>query len=184
MERWNRRLQSPPIETRRLQWDAIRVRSRLPEPRSESLSGSRNLGSATACSRSIADTPHLSYSKTNIDELDSRDVDGIQPSFRAVGYELRPSNTRPSVWEFDAGDSSARHRQREQEELYVVLDGRLEMAVEGDTFTVTSGDCILVPPASWRQLTAAEESRVLIIRAPNLADDAIDEADDPERSDH
>lgn len=126
----------------------------------------------------------MSYSMTNIDELESRDIDGIQPSLRAVGYELSPSNTRPSVWEFEAGDSNNRHRQREQEELYVVLDGRLEMEVEGDTFNVTAGDCIVVPPESWRQLTAAEESRVLVIGAPNVADDAIDNGDDPEPTNH
>lgn len=74
----------------------------------------------------------------------------------------------PSVWEFAPGDSNERHRQREQEELYVVLDGRLQMDVEGETFTVTTNDYIIVPPESRRQLTAEEESRVLVIGAPNV----------------
>ncbi|WP_254544970.1 cupin domain-containing protein [Halomarina pelagica] len=117
----------------------------------------------------------MSYTKTNIEDLEVRDIDGLDPSLRAVGYELRPSKMRPSVWEFDSGDSNDRHRQREQEELYVVLDGRLEMEIEGEAFTVTPGDCIVVPPESWRQLTAVESSRVLVIGAPNVSDDAIDE---------
>lgn len=49
------------------------------------------------------------------------------------------------------------------------------MEVEDETFTVIADDYIVVPPESWRQLTAEEASRVLIIGAPNVRDDAIDE---------
>lgn len=119
----------------------------------------------------------MSYSKVDVDELEPRDIDGLEPALRAVGYELRPSKLRPSVWEFEPGESNNRHRQREQEELYVVLDGRLEMEVEGEMFDVTTGDYVVVPPESWRQLTAREESRVFVVGAPNVSDDAIDEGE-------
>ncbi len=125
-----------------------------------------------------APSVRMSYAKTNIDDLEIRDINGLEPALRAVGYELRPSKMRPSVWEFDAGDSNNRHRQREQEELYVVLDGRLEMEVDGETFAVASGDCVVVPPESWRQLTAEEPSRVLAVGAPNVSDDTIAEGDE------
>lgn len=117
------------------------------------------------------------YSKVSLDDLDARDVEDIEPSLRAVGFELRPSKMRPSVWEFEAGESNDRHRQREQEELYVVLEGRLKMDVDGETFTVTADDYVVVSPESWRQLTADEPSRVLVVGAPNVADDGIDEVD-------
>lgn len=117
----------------------------------------------------------MTYEKVNLDDIERRDVDGIEPALLAVGYELRPSKMRPSVWEFAAGESNERHRQREQEELYVVLEGRLEMEVDGETFPVTADDYVVVPPESWRQLTAEEESRVLVVGAPNTRDDAIDE---------
>ena len=117
----------------------------------------------------------MSYMKTNLSDLDPQEIDDVEPRLRAVGYELRPSKMRPSVWEFAPGESNNRHRQREQEELYIVLNGRLQMEVEGETFTVTADDYIVVPPESWRQLTAEEASRVLIIGAPNIRDDAIDE---------
>lgn len=113
--------------------------------------------------------------KVSLDDLDPQEIDDVEPTLRAVGYELRPSRMRPSVWEFASGESNNRHRQREQEELYIVLDGRLQMEVEGETFTVTADDDIVVPPESWRQLTAEEASRVLIIGAPNVQDYAIDE---------
>ncbi|WP_336365045.1 cupin domain-containing protein [Halalkalicoccus salilacus] len=117
----------------------------------------------------------MSHMKVSLDDLDSQEIDDVEPRLRAVGYELQPSEMRPSVWEFASGESNNRHRQREQEELYVVLDGRLKMEVEEETFTVTADDYIVVPPESWRQLTAEEASRVLIIGAPNVRDDAIDE---------
>lgn len=117
----------------------------------------------------------MSYAKVSLDDLERRDVDGIEPALLAVGYELRPSKMRPSVWEFAPGESNDRHRQGEQEELYVVLEGRLEMEVDGETFPVTAGDYVVVPPESWRQLTAGEASRVLVVGAPNVRDDGIDE---------
>ncbi|MFC7009529.1 cupin domain-containing protein [Halalkalicoccus sp. GCM10025322] len=117
----------------------------------------------------------MSYMKVSLDDLDPQEIDDVEPTLRAVGYELRPSQMRPSVWEFAPGESNNRHRQGEQEELYIVLDGRLEMEVEGETFTVTADDYIVVPPESWRQMTAEEASQVLIIGAPNVQDDAIDE---------
>ena len=117
----------------------------------------------------------MSHMKVSLDDLDSQEIDDVEPRLRAVGYELQPSKMRPSVWEFASGESNNRHRQREQEELYVVLNGRLQMEVKEETFTVTADDYIVVPPESWRQLTAEEASRVLIIGAPNVRDDAIDE---------
>lgn len=117
----------------------------------------------------------MSYERVSLDDVEPRDIDDLEPALRAVGYELRPSEMRPSVWEFDAGDANNRHRQEKQEELYVVLEGRLEMEVEGETFTITDGDYVVVPPESWRQLSAEESSRVLAIGAPNVADDAVDQ---------
>ena len=69
----------------------------------------------------------MSYMKVSLDDLDPQKIDDVEPTLRAVGYELRPSQMRPSVWEFAPGESNNRHRQREQEELYIVLDGRLQI---------------------------------------------------------
>ena len=115
------------------------------------------------------------YSRVTLDELDLREVENIEPRLKAVGYELRPEKMRPSVWVFDTDESNNRHRQREQEELYFVLDGHLEMEVDGETFEIRAGDVVVVTPESWRQLTALEESTVFVVGAPNVKDDAIDE---------
>lgn len=113
------------------------------------------------------------YSKVTMDDLETRTVEDIEPGLRAVGYELQPEKMRPSVWEFGAGQSNRRHRQREQEELYVVLEGSFEMVVDQETFEIEAGDFVVVAPESWRQLTALEESTLFVVGAPNVKDDAV-----------
>lgn len=119
------------------------------------------------------------YSKVNLDDLETRDVEDIEPKLKAVGYQLRPEEMRPSVWEFDAGESNNRHRHEAQEELYYVTDGEFVMTVEGEdgeeTFDLRAGDFVVVPPESWRQLEALSDGRVLVVGAPNVKDDGVTE---------
>ncbi|WP_247000388.1 cupin domain-containing protein [Halosolutus gelatinilyticus] len=118
------------------------------------------------------------YDRIAIDDVEPRDIEGIEPALLPIGLELKPERMRPSVWHYDAGEKNEYHRQGEQEELYVVLDGALEATIERDDREVvelTTGDVLVVPPESWRQLEAIEESRVLVVGAPNVKDDAIHE---------
>lgn len=113
------------------------------------------------------------YDQVNLDDIEERSIDSIQPRLKAVGYELRPQEMRPSVWVFDPGDSNNRHRQQEQEELYFVVEGSGTMEVDGEEFDIRSGDFIVVEPASWRQITATEPCTILAIGAPNVKDDEV-----------
>ncbi|WP_135534102.1 MULTISPECIES: cupin domain-containing protein [Halostella] len=115
------------------------------------------------------------YSRTTVDELDERDIEGIEPGLKAVGYELRPEEMRPSVWSFDEGESNNRHRHDAQEELYFVVDGRFEMDVGDETFEVGAGEFVVVDPDAWRQLTALTESTLFVVGAPNVEGDAVTE---------
>lgn len=117
------------------------------------------------------------YHRIALDELKPREIDGIEPRLKAVEYGLRPEKMRPSVWLFEDGESNNRHRQREQEELYFVLDGRLKMEVDNEEFGIEAGEFLVISPDSWRQLTALEASTVLVVGTPNVKDNAIDETD-------
>jgi quercetin dioxygenase-like cupin family protein len=118
------------------------------------------------------------YKRTNLEDLEARDVDGVESGLLAVGYELRPEKMRPSAWVFEAGESNNRHRQREQEELYLVLDGRFAVEVDGEEFGVGAGEVVIVPPESWRQFTALEAGTLFVVGAPNTKEDAIQEGDE------
>ncbi|WP_137286267.1 cupin domain-containing protein [Halorussus salinisoli] len=122
------------------------------------------------------------YETTSLSDLDTRDVDDIEPGLKAVGYQLRPSEMRPSVWEFEAGETNDWHRQEEQEELYYVLAGEFLVTVEGEdeereTFELESDEVVVIPPETWRQFEALEDGRLLVVGAPNVKDDAITEVD-------
>ncbi|PSQ19820.1 cupin domain-containing protein [Halobacteriales archaeon QS_8_69_26] len=117
------------------------------------------------------------YATVSIDDLELREVEGIEPGLRAVGYELRPEESRPNVWEYEAGESSRRHRHDRQEEVYLVLSGRFELAAGDETVPLEPGDVVVVPPDTWRTLTAVEAGRVFVYGAPPVADDDTVETD-------
>lgn len=117
------------------------------------------------------------YEHVQLENVESHDVDGQDPIVRSVGYELQPTDMRPSVWEYEAGETNAFHRQDAQEELYVVLEGRFDVTIERDgerdVVELREDEFLLVPPSSWRRLEALEPSTVLVVGAPNVKDDAI-----------
>lgn len=123
------------------------------------------------------------YATVSIDDLELREVEGIEPGLRAVGYELRPDESRPNVWEYEAGESSRRHRHDRQEEVYLVLSGRFELAVDEETVDLKRGDVAVVSPESWRTLTAVEDGQVFVYGAPPVADDDTVEAEVREAGD-
>ncbi|WP_254768187.1 cupin domain-containing protein [Salinilacihabitans rarus] len=117
------------------------------------------------------------YSMVTLENVEPRELEGQVPTLLPVGYELRPEEMRPNVWQYEAGEENAFHRQTEQEELYVVLDGAISMTVERgddrDVLELEPHDVVVVPPHSWRQLRAVEPSTVLVVGAPNVKDDAV-----------
>ena len=123
------------------------------------------------------------YSMVDLENVERRELDFEDPTLLPVGLELQPEQMRPSVWEYEQGEENAYHRQDQQEELYVVLEGTVDVTVERgdnrDVVELTHHDFLVVPPESWRQLRAVEDSVVLAIGAPNVKDDGIleDEAD-------
>ncbi|WIV66551.1 cupin domain-containing protein [Natrialbaceae archaeon AArc-T1-2] len=116
------------------------------------------------------------YTKVSLENAEAREFeDG--PTLRSIGYDLQAERMRPAVWEYEAGEENAYHRQDEQEELYVVLEGRFDVTIERDddrsVVELGRDDCLLVPPEPWRQLAAREDGTVLVVGAPNVKDDGI-----------
>ena len=116
------------------------------------------------------------YSRVNIEDVQPREFDDA-PTLRSIGHELGPDETRPAVWEYEAGETNASHRQEQQEELYVVLEGVFDVTIEHDdereVVTIEEGDYLLVPPEPWRQLEAVDDGTVLVVGAPNVKDDGV-----------
>ncbi|WP_276302284.1 cupin domain-containing protein [Halorussus lipolyticus] len=126
------------------------------------------------------------YEKTSLADLETRDVEDIEPDLKAVGYRLRPEEMRPSVWEFAEGETNNWHRHEEQEELYYVLSGTFlvtveseekgeseDGAVERETFELGEDEVVVMPPETWRQFEALDAGRLLVVGAPSVKDDGI-----------
>jgi len=115
----------------------------------------------------------LMYETVSTDELDAVTIEGTEAEIYPVGYHLGTDESRSNVWEFDEGDSGRLHRQTEQEELYYVVEGSVNFEIGDDDLTVEEGAFVAVSPEEPRRLTACEESRVLVVGAPNVADDHV-----------
>ncbi len=55
------------------------------------------------------------------------------------------------LWRIGPGQASTRHRHRESSELYVLLEGRGRLRVDGDLLELEPMDTVLVEPDSIRQ---------------------------------
>ena len=68
----------------------------------------------------------------------------------------------------EPGQATQRHYHGRSEELYVVLDGRGEMELDGERACVVAGDAILIPPRVWHRITASGDGppRFLCCCAP------------------
>ena len=54
------------------------------------------------------------------------------------------------LWRFDAGTILPRH-QHPHEQVAHVLEGELEITVDGETFTCTPGSVLVIPPNAWHE---------------------------------
>jgi mannose-6-phosphate isomerase-like protein (cupin superfamily) len=85
---------------------------------------------------------------------------------REAGGAVNQSLAEASLEE---GRSTRRHYHEETEEIYVVLDGRGEMEVEGERREVGPGDAVLIPAGAWHELRARGPMRFLCCCAPPYA---------------
>jgi len=69
-----------------------------------------------------------------------------------------------------AGSATQRHYHRLAEEFYFILKGTGTLEIDGETRPVRPGDCALIPPGAWHQISAGEKNlRFLCCCAPPYA---------------
>jgi uncharacterized cupin superfamily protein len=69
-----------------------------------------------------------------------------------LAKQLGASGLGARLWRLAPGQASTRHRHFEQEELYVLIEGRGRIRVDGDLLTLEPLDTVLVEPESARQV--------------------------------
>lgn len=83
--------------------------------------------------------------------------------FVPLRRELGVSTFGINLMTLDAGQRGRIHRHGRQEEVYVVLDGVLDLVVEGTTQEAVRGDVLRVGPEVRRQLVNRGPDRVVLL---------------------
>jgi uncharacterized cupin superfamily protein len=89
-----------------------------------------------------------------------------------LGKQLEASALGARLWRLEPGQASTRHRHREQEELYVLLEGSGRARVDEELLTLEPLDALLVEPSSLRQLfndTEADQLWLVVGAPPEAA---------------
>jgi uncharacterized cupin superfamily protein len=89
-----------------------------------------------------------------------------------LGKQLGASALGARLWRLAPGQASTKHRHFEQEELYVLLEGRGRVRVGDEVLTLAPLDALLVEPGSARQLfndTEADQLWLAVGAPPELA---------------
>jgi uncharacterized cupin superfamily protein len=66
--------------------------------------------------------------------------------------QLEATRLGVRLWRLKPGQASTRHRHQAEEELYVLLEGRGRVRVDGELLELEPLDALLVEPRSLRQL--------------------------------
>jgi uncharacterized cupin superfamily protein len=89
-----------------------------------------------------------------------------------LGKQLGAGLLGARFWRLAPGQASTRHRHRDQEELYVLLEGRGRVRVDGELLTMEPLDSLLVEPPASRQLfndTEADQLWLVVGAPPEAA---------------
>ena len=69
-----------------------------------------------------------------------------------LAKQLEAGSLGARLWRLAPGQASTWHRHRQEEELYLVLEGEGRVRVDEDRLTLAAGDALLVEPGSMRQV--------------------------------
>jgi quercetin dioxygenase-like cupin family protein len=85
-----------------------------------------------------------------------------------LGKQLEAGSLGARLWRLRPGEASTRHRHEHQEELYLLVEGRGRIRVEGEAYELGPLDALLVEPDEVRQVFNDTDGEVLwlVVGAP------------------
>jgi mannose-6-phosphate isomerase-like protein (cupin superfamily) len=101
-------------------------------------------------------------SRADAEPFTTKDGSTIRELHRTAAQSLAEASLAP-------GRATERHHHRASEEIYVVLEGRAELEVDGERREVGPGDAALIPPGAWHTIAAREPLRFLCCCSPPYA---------------
>lgn len=97
-----------------------------------------------------------------------------------LARQLEATSLGARMWRLEPGQASTRHRHREQDELYVVLEGTGRMRVDEELLTLPPLSSVLVEATSLRQVfnDTEEPALWLVVGAPLEAANTLEMTDE------
>jgi uncharacterized cupin superfamily protein len=98
-----------------------------------------------------------------------------------LAKQLEAQRLGARLWRLEPGQASTRHRHREEEELYVLLEGTGRVRIgEEDPLTLGPLDAFVVAPRTIRQLfnDTEEDALWLVVGAPPSASNTLEMTED------
>jgi uncharacterized cupin superfamily protein len=89
--------------------------------------------------------------------------DDVEGRFQALRRELGVSTFGLNLILLKPGQRGRIHRHQRQEEVYLVLEGTLELVVEGEPHTLEAGELGRVGPEVRRQLVNRSPERLTVL---------------------
>jgi uncharacterized cupin superfamily protein len=89
--------------------------------------------------------------------------DDVEDRFQSLRRELGVSTFGLNLILLKPGQRGRIHRHQRQEEVYLVLEGTLELLVEGDPHTLHAGEVARIGPDVRRQLVNRSDKRLSVL---------------------
>ncbi|HET8862754.1 MAG TPA: cupin domain-containing protein [Solirubrobacterales bacterium] len=101
-----------------------------------------------------------------------------------LAKQLEASSLGARLWRLRPGQASTMHRHFATEELYVVLEGRGRIRIDGETLELGPLDALLVEPESVRQVfnDTEEDALWLVVGAPPEAANTLEMSEETLRA--
>lgn len=118
----------------------------------------------------------MTYTKVNY-----ADVDQVGNAMHFLRDPLETEQVGVTVVRCDPGWNSREHDHTDNghEEVYVLIEGRATVVVDGDRVEMETGDALWIPAAATRQIrNGADESAFVLVSAPCLSEGEGDGNDD------
>jgi quercetin dioxygenase-like cupin family protein len=97
-----------------------------------------------------------------------------------LAKQLEAASLGARLWRLEPGQASTKHRHRDEEELYLLLEGEGRMRVDEERISLSPLDAVLVEPESVRQVfndTDADQLW-LVLGAPPEAANTLEMSDE------
>jgi uncharacterized cupin superfamily protein len=122
--------------------------------------------------QSFRDNPAVAYRLLRSADAFWRRSNQMQTLNTDLAKQLEATTLGARLWRLEPGQASTKHRHRQEEELYVLLEGSGRARIGDDVLDLEPLDTLLVEPGTLRQLfndTGADQLWLVVGAPPEAA---------------